>query len=70
MFLKLTTDTGRPLLLDIDRIVSVIEYETYTKIATEEPSRKGDYNTIVSWGVRETVGEILDQIDEKEGANI
>lgn len=70
MFLKLTTDTGRPLLLDLDRIVSVIEYENYTKIATEEPSRKGDYNTVITWGVRETVGEILEQIDEKEGASI
>lgn len=70
MFLKLTTAYGRPLLLDLNRIISVLENEDYTTIETEEPSKKGDYNTIATWNVQESVNEILEQIDEKEGANI
>lgn len=70
MFIKLTTDTGKPLLLDTDRIITALEHKEFTTIAYEEPSKKGDYNTVITWGVRETVGEILEQIDEKEGASI
>lgn len=71
MFIKLTTDTGAPLLLDVDRIVSAMEFadSNITRINYTEPNQNGGAN-VLSWRVQETVEEILELIDEKQGANL
>lgn len=71
MFIKLTSDTGAPLLLDVDRIVSAMEFadSNITKIGYAEPNQSGGAN-IVKWRVQETAAEILELIDEKQGANL
>ena len=71
MFIKLTGENGAPLLLDVDRIVSAMEFaeSNRTKIQYAEPNQSDGAN-LVKWRVQETVAEILELIDEKQGANL
>lgn len=70
MFIKLTgADFQSPLLLDIERIVSVTEMKNdKTRIEYAQP--KGTGTELVIWYVQETAEEILELIEEKQGANL
>lgn len=68
MFIKLTTFSGKPVLLDVERIISVCEYESKTVIEYARP--RGQGFEIDNWHIQETAAEILELIDEKQGANL
>lgn len=68
MFIKLTGENGAPLLLDVDRIVSAMEFanSNITKIVYADPNQSGGAN-VGYWRVKETVAEIMELIDENRG---
>lgn len=68
MFIKLTSKDGCPLLLDVERVVSVYETESQTRVEYSQPKDEG--GVLAVWYVQETAAEILELIDEKQGANL
>lgn len=68
MFIKLTTVSDQPLLLDVERIVSVCEHKNRTEIEYAKPKEEGF--EIECRCVQESAAEILELIDEKQGANL
>lgn len=65
MFIKLTTASNYPLLLDPERFISVLEDQgdRLTRIGYSNPGE-----SVTTWNVKDTVEEILEKIaDIEEG---